>query len=122
MIPYARQWIDDADIKAVETVLRSDYLTQGPSIEQFENAIKLLTGVKYCVVVSSATQGLHIAVAALGIEEDAEEITTPITFVASANCLLGNGLIPIFADIDARTYNMVPTHDLLDGLYHMLPL
>jgi UDP-4-amino-4,6-dideoxy-N-acetyl-beta-L-altrosamine transaminase len=107
-IPYSRQWIDEADIKAVEAVLRSEYLTQGPAIELFEDTIKRITGAKYCVVVSNATQGLHIAVAALEIEEEAEGITTPITFVASANCLLTNNLIPVFADIDPRTYNISP--------------
>ncbi|MDR1030922.1 MAG: UDP-4-amino-4,6-dideoxy-N-acetyl-beta-L-altrosamine transaminase, partial [Treponema sp.] len=107
-IPYGRQWIDESDIKAVETVLRSDYLTQGPAIAGFEDAIKQVSGAKYCVAVSNATQGLHIAVAALEIEEGMEGITTPITFVASANCLVTNNLIPIFADIDPKTYNISP--------------
>jgi UDP-4-amino-4,6-dideoxy-N-acetyl-beta-L-altrosamine transaminase len=107
-IPYGRQWIDDSDIRAVESVLRSDYLTQGPAISQFEEAIKQVTGAKYCVAVSNATQGLHIAVAALELNAGMEGITTPITFVASANCLITNNLIPVFADIDARTYNISP--------------
>jgi UDP-4-amino-4,6-dideoxy-N-acetyl-beta-L-altrosamine transaminase len=107
-LPYGRQWIDNDDIKAVESVLRSDYLTQGPAIEQFENAIKQITGAKYCVAVANATQGLHIAVSALEIAEGMEGITTPITFVASANCLVANNLIPVFADIDAKTYNIDP--------------
>ena len=107
-IPYGRQWIDEDDKKAVEAVLSSDYLTQGPAIVQFENAIKEITGAKYCVAVSNATQGLHIAVSALEIGEGSEGITTPITFVASANCLITNNLIPIFADIDSKTYNISP--------------
>jgi UDP-4-amino-4,6-dideoxy-N-acetyl-beta-L-altrosamine transaminase len=107
-IPYGRQWIDESDLKAVEAVLQSDHLTQGIEIERFEEAIKQVTGAKYCVAVSNATQGLHIAVAALEIEEGFEGITTPITFVASANCLLTNSLIPVFADIDSRTYNVSP--------------
>jgi len=107
-LPYGRQWIDETDRKAVEAVLSSDYLTQGPAIEQFEDTIKKITGVKYCVAVSSATQGLHIAVAALEIDEGMEGITTPITFVASANCLITNGLVPVFADIDSKTYNISP--------------
>jgi len=107
-IPYGRQWIDEADIKAVEAVLESDYLTQGPAIEQFEDAIKSTTHAKYCVAVSNATQGLHIAVAALEGEIGAEGITTPITFVASANCLITNNLVPVFADIDSHTYNISP--------------
>ena len=107
-IPYGRQWIDEADKKAVEAVLESDYLTQGPAIEQFENTIKSITNAKYCVAVSNATQGLHIAAAALEIDERMEGITTPITFVASANCLITNNLVPVFADIDSRTYNISP--------------
>jgi perosamine synthetase len=107
-IPYGRQWIDESDRKAVEAVLDSDYLTQGPAIRQFEDVIREITGAKYCVAVSNATQGLHIAVAALEIDAGAEGITTPITFVASANCLITNNLSPVFADIDNRTYNISP--------------
>jgi len=107
-IPYGRQWIDEADKKAVDAVLGSAYLTQGPAIEQFENEIKSITKAKYCVAVSNATQGLHMSVAALEIDEEAEGITTPITFVASANCFITNNLVPIFADIDPRTYNISP--------------
>jgi len=105
-LPYGRQWIDEADKKAVEAVLESDYLTQGPVIERFEEAIKKHTGAKYCVAVSNATQGLHMAIASLEINEGLEGITTPITFVASANCLITNGLVPVFADIDPKTYNI----------------
>ena len=107
-IPYGRQWIDEADKKAVESVLSSDFLTQGPVIEKFEDAIKAVTGAKYCVAVSNATQALHIAVTALEIDAGSEGITTPNTFVASANCLIFNGLVPVFADIDSRTYNISP--------------
>jgi UDP-4-amino-4,6-dideoxy-N-acetyl-beta-L-altrosamine transaminase len=105
-IPYGRQWIDNSDMQAVETVLRSDYLTQGPAIDLFEEAVKQATGAKYCVSVSNATQGLHMAVAALEMETGTEGVTTPNTFVASANCLLTNNLVPIFADIDSKTYNI----------------
>ena len=105
-IPYGRQWIDEADKKAVESVLGSDYLTQGPTIEKFENAIEAVTGAKYCVAVSNATQALTIAVAALEVDARSEGITTPNTFIASANCLVSNGLVPVFADIDDRTYNI----------------
>ncbi|GHV77516.1 UDP-4-amino-4,6-dideoxy-N-acetyl-beta-L-altrosamine transaminase [Spirochaetia bacterium] len=107
-IPYGRQWIDEADIKAVESVLQSDYLTQGPVIAAFEDKLREITGAKYCVAVSNATQGLHIAVAALELDEGTEGITTPNTFVASANCLLTNNFVPVFADIDRRTYNISP--------------
>jgi len=109
LIPYGRQWIDEADIAAVNAVLASDYLTQGPAIEGFENEIKKITGAKFCIAVSNATVGLHIAVAALELESGAEGITTPITFVASANCIVSNNLIPVFADIDSKTYNISPT-------------
>jgi len=107
-IPYGRQWIDKADKIAIESVLDSDYLTQGPAIGQFEDSIREITRAKYCVAVSNATQGLHIAVEALEISEGLEGITTPITFVASANCLITNDLIPVFADIDTKTYNISP--------------
>jgi len=107
-IPYGRQWINEADKKAVEAVLESNYLTQGPAIEQFENAIKEITGARYCVAIVNATQALHIAVAALEIDAGSDGVTTPITFVASANCLITNNLFPVFADIDPRTYNISP--------------
>jgi UDP-4-amino-4,6-dideoxy-N-acetyl-beta-L-altrosamine transaminase len=105
-IPYGRQWIDETDKKAVESVLGSDYLTQGPVIEKFEDALKAVTGARYCVAVSNATQALHIAVTALEIETGSEGITTSNTFIASANCLILNDLMPVFADIDPRTYNI----------------
>ncbi|GHT92355.1 UDP-4-amino-4,6-dideoxy-N-acetyl-beta-L-altrosamine transaminase [Spirochaetia bacterium] len=107
-IPYGQQWIDESDIIAVESVMKSDYLTQGPVIELFENSIKQITGAKYCVALSNATQGLYVAVAALEISDGSEGITTPITFVSSANCLITNNLTPIFADIDSKTYNISP--------------
>ena len=103
-IPYGRQWIDSDDIKAVIDVLKSDYLTQGPKIEEFENALCKYTGAKYAVAVSSGTAALHLAVLSLGIERGDEGITSPITFVSSANCLIYAGLKPKFADIDERTY------------------
>lgn len=108
-LSYGRQWIDDTDIEAVVSVLRSDFLTQGPSIELFENEIKKVTGAKYCVAVSSATAALHIAVAALELAEGDEGITSPNTFVASANCLVYNGLRPRFADIDDNSYCVDPS-------------
>jgi UDP-4-amino-4,6-dideoxy-N-acetyl-beta-L-altrosamine transaminase len=107
-LPYGRQWLDESDKKAVEAVLESDYLTQGPAIGQFEDELKKITGAIYCVAVSNATQGLHIAVAALEIDAGMEGITTPITFVASANCLITNSLFPVFADIQQRAYNISP--------------
>ncbi len=105
-ISYGKQWIDDDDIEAVVQVLKSDYLTQGPRIEEFEKAICEYTGAKYCIAVANGTAALHIAVAALNIQRGKEGITSPNSFVASANCLVYNELIPRFADIDPKTYNI----------------
>ncbi len=105
-ISYGRQFIDKDDIKAVVSALKSDFLTQGPEVVEFEREICAYTGAKYCVVVSSATAGLHIAVQALKIKPESEGITTPNTFVASANCLIYNSIKPVFADIDKQTYNI----------------
>ena len=108
MIQYGHQYIDDDDIRAVTEVLKSDFLTQGPAVSRFENKIREITGARYCVAVSNATAGLHIAVAALNLSEDSEGITTPNTFLASANCLLYNKLKPVFVDINPDTYNIDP--------------
>jgi len=108
MIGYGHQYIDDSDIEAVINVLKSDYLTQGPAVTQFEKNICEITGAKYCVAVSNATAGLHIAVAALGLSDGSEGITTPNTFLASSNCLVYNNIKPVFADIDPKTYNIDP--------------
>jgi len=107
-IPYGNHWIDQADIKAVNCVLKSEYLTQGPRVEEFEKALCKYTKAKYCIVVSNGTAALHLAVAALAIERDSEGITSPNSFVASANCLAYNNLIPVFVDIDKDTYNIKP--------------
>lgn len=108
MIGYGHQYIDESDIKAVVDVLKSDYLTQGPSVTKFEQEICRITGVKYCVSVSNATAGLHIAVAALELGDNAEGITTPNTFLASSNCMVYNHVKPVFADINPVTYNIDP--------------
>ena len=108
MIQYGHQYIDDDDIQAVIDVLKSDFLTQGPAVNRFENKIREITGARYCVAVSNATAGLHIAVQALNLPEDSEGITTPNTFLASANCFLYNKLKPVFADINPDTYNIDP--------------
>ena len=92
MIGYGHQYIDESDIKAVVDVLKSDYLTQGPSVAKFEQEICRITGAKYCVSVSNATAGLHIAVAALELGDDVEGITTPNTFLASSNCMVYNNI------------------------------
>lgn len=108
MIGYGHQYIDDADIEAVVSVLKSDFLTQGPFVTKFEQEICKITGAKYCVSVSNATAGLHIAVAALGLGYDAEGITTPNTFLASSNCMVYNHVKPVFADINPVSYNIDP--------------
>lgn len=108
MIPYGRQLIDEDDISAVTAVLKSDYLTQGPKVAEFEKAICDYTGAKYCVAVANGTAALHIAVAALDLQQGCEGITSPITFTASANSMIYCGIRPVFADIDPATYNISP--------------
>lgn len=107
-IHYGHQYIDDADIQAVVDVLKSDYLTCGPKITELEDKLCKLTGAKYCVVCSNGTAALHIACLAANVGEGDEVITTPITFAASANCALYCGAKPVFADINAETYNIDP--------------
>ena len=107
-IPYARQWIDEDDIQAVAEVLRSVSLTTGPTVARFGEAVAKVAGTKYAVAIANGTAALHAAVAAAGIGPGDEVITSPITFVASANCVLYVGATPVFADIDPRTYNIDP--------------
>lgn len=106
MIPYGRQIIEDDDIQAVVDVLKSDYLTTGPKITEFEKSVADYAGAKYAVAVSNGTAALHAACFAAGIGAGDEVITTPITFAASANCVLYCGGKPVFADIDPQTYNI----------------
>ena len=103
-IPYGRQNITQTDIDAVIEVLKSDYLTQGPSIEQFENNFANYVGAKYAVAVSNGTAALHLAALALEVKEGDKVITTPITFAASANCVRYCGGEVVFSDIDPKTY------------------
>lgn len=105
---YGSQYIDDDDIDEVLAVLKSDFLSQGPTIRQFEELMAAQTGAEYCVAVSSGTAALHLAVKALDIEAGKEGITTPITFAASANSFIYNNLKPVFADIDEKTYCLAP--------------
>jgi len=107
-LPYGRQSIDDDDISAVEEVLKSDWLTTGPKVPEFEERFCEYIGCKYAVAVNSGTSALDIAVASLGLKEGSEIITTPFTFVATANCILYNNLKPVFADIKKDTYNINP--------------
>lgn len=107
-IYYGHQYVDDADVAAVVDVLKSDYLTCGPKIEELEKKLCEITGAKYCVVCSNGTAALHIACLAAGVGAGDEVITTPITFAASANCALYCGARPVFADINPETYNIDP--------------
>jgi UDP-4-amino-4,6-dideoxy-N-acetyl-beta-L-altrosamine transaminase len=106
MIPYGRQSISEEDIRAVVEVLRSDWLTQGPAIERFEQDVAQYCGAKYAVAVSNATAALHIACLAAGVAPGDYLWTSPNTFLASANCGLYCGARPDFVDIDPATYNL----------------
>lgn len=106
MIFYGRQNVNEADIQAVESVLRSDLLTQGPAIERFERRVADYCGAKYAVAVTNATSALHISCRAAGLSFDDTLWTSPITFVASANCGRYCGAKVDFVDIDDATYNM----------------
>lgn len=105
---YGHQYIDEADVEAVAQVLRYQDLTCGPKIAELERRLCALTGAQYAVACSNGTAALHIACMAAGVKEGDEVITTPITFAASANCALYCGARPVFADIDAETYNLSP--------------
>jgi UDP-4-amino-4,6-dideoxy-N-acetyl-beta-L-altrosamine transaminase len=105
---YGRQWIDEEDVKAVSKVLTGDFVTCGPKITELEKALADYTGAKYAVAVSNGTAALHCACIAAGIGPGDEVITTPLTFAASANCILYCGARPVFADIDPETYNIAP--------------
>ena len=108
MIPYGRQLIDQADIAAVREVLESDFLTQGPAVPAFERALAEYCGASHAVALSNATAALHAACLALEVGPGDVVWTSPITFVASANCALYCGAEVDFVDIDPRTYNMCP--------------
>jgi len=108
MLPYGRQWLDEADMRAVLEVLEGDWLTQGPKIEQFERKVAEIVGAKYAVAFCNGTAALHGACFAAGLGPGDEVITTPITFLASANCALYVGARPVFADIRPDTYNIDP--------------
>ncbi len=103
-IPYGKQNITQEDIDAVIEVLKSELLTQGPNIKQFEDAFAEYVGAKYAVAVSNGTAALHLCAMALGVERGQKVITTPITFVASANCVRYCGGEVVFSDIDRETY------------------
>ena len=106
IIPYGKQWIDENDIQEVISLMRSAWITQGPKVGEFEDALAECCGAKYAVAVNSGTSALHIACLAAEVKEGDEVITSPITFVASANCAVYCGAKPVFADIDLKTYNV----------------
>lgn len=105
---YGRQWVDDDDIQAVASVLRSDFLTCGPKVTELEQRLASCTGAKYAVAISNGTAALHCACIAAGVGPGDEVITTPLTFAASANCALYCGARPVFADVDPDTYSIDP--------------
>ncbi|MBW2637739.1 MAG: UDP-4-amino-4,6-dideoxy-N-acetyl-beta-L-altrosamine transaminase [Deltaproteobacteria bacterium] len=107
-IPYGTQWIDDDDINEVVRVLRSDWITTGPKIKEFEDALSSYIGCRHCVIVNSGTSALDIAVQALELPKGSEIITTPFTFVATSNAIIYNALKPVFADICSDTFNIDP--------------
>src|SRR4051812_39277743 len=103
-IPYGRQFISKEDIDAVVATLQSDFLTQGPKIEEFERKFAEYIDVKYAVAVSNGTAALHLSALALDVNEASNVITTPITFAASANCVRYCGGNVFFADIEKDSY------------------
>lgn len=108
LLPYGQQWLDEQDIEAVVKVLRGDFITQGPAIQTFERKVAEYVGAKYAVAFANGTAALHGACFAAEIGQGDEVITTPITFLASSNCVLYQGGTPVFADIDMDTYNVDP--------------
>lgn len=112
-LPFARPLIDEKDIREVVDTLNSDWLTTGPKTHLFEEKFAKYIGSKYAVAVNSCTAALHISLAALGIRKGDEVITTPFTFVSTANVILQQGAIPIFVDIKPDTFNIDP--DLIKG-------
>ena len=107
-MPYGTQWIDEDDISEVVSVLKSDWITTGPKIKEFEDALCSYIGCRHCVVVNSGTSALDIAVQSLDLTKGSEVITTPFTFVATSNAIIYNGLKPVFADICSDTFNIDP--------------
>ncbi len=108
MIPYGLHWLEEQDILQAARVLRSDWITQGPLIEEFERKVALRCGARFAVAFSSGTTALHAASSAAGIGPGDEVVTTPMTFVATANAVLYQGAQPVFADMDPETLNLDP--------------
>jgi perosamine synthetase len=108
LLPYGRQFLEETDIQAVVEVLRSDWLTTGPKVGEFEEAFAASVGAKFAVSFSSGTAALHAAAFAAGLHPGDEAVTTPLTFAATANCVLYQGAVPVFADVSPDTLNLDP--------------
>ena len=108
LLPYGRQSIDEDDIAAVVETLRSDWLTTGPKVNEFEEEFATWVGARYAVSFSSGTAALHGAAFAAGLQAGDEAVTTPLTFAATANCILYQGATPVFADVRGDTLNIDP--------------
>ena len=107
-LPYGHQSIDEADIQAVVDVLRSEWLTTGPRVNEFEEAVAARVGARHAVTFSSGTAALHAAAFASGLKPGDEAITTPMTFAATANCVLYQGATPVFADVNTDSLDLDP--------------
>jgi len=107
-LPYGTQWIDEKEINEVVDALKSNWITTGPKMEQFEQKFKNEIGSKYAVALNSGTAALHVSTSSINIKPGDEVITTPLTFVASANCVIYRGGTPVLADIKKDTYNIDP--------------
>jgi dTDP-4-amino-4,6-dideoxygalactose transaminase len=108
-IPYGLHWIDEAEVSEVTDTLRHGYLTSGPKVERFEKEFAEYCGVPHGVAVSSCSAALHLSMIALGVGPGDEVLTTPMSYVATSNAILHAGATPVFADIDARTFNLDPS-------------
>ncbi len=112
-IPLSKPWITEEDIRAVEEVMKTQYLSLGPKLPEFEEKLAKVANRKYAVAVNSGTSALHLIVRSLGIREEDEVITTPFSFIASSNCVLFERAKPVFVDIKPDTYNINP--DLIEN-------
>src|ERR1700751_2554850 len=108
LLPYGKQSISEDDIQAVVDVLRSDWLTTGPKVNEFEEAVAARVGAKYAVAFSSGTAALHGAAFAAGLKTGDQAIVPPMTFAATSNCVLYQGATPVFADVCSDTLNLNP--------------
>src|SRR5271166_5527767 len=107
-LPYGRQSVEESDIQAVVDVLRSDWLTTGPKVAEFEEVFAVRVGAAHAVSFSSGTAALHAGAFAVGLKAGDEAVTTPLTFAATANCVLYQGATPVFADVSSDTLNLDP--------------